>query len=99
MDVGWLDGFVRAWRLHAQAGGPAGGEAAARILELFDVDGVWEDVAAHASYRGHPELQAMFEQSYQWCPTLIFDVIRARAGADFYLIEWEMHGEKLEIAD
>jgi hypothetical protein len=43
MDV-WLDGFVAAWRQHAQAGGPAGEEAAGRILELFDVDGVWEDV-------------------------------------------------------
>ena len=93
METGWLDGFVAAWRQHAQAGGPAGGEAAARILELFDRDGVWEDVAAQASYWGHRELQTMFEQSYQWCPTLSFDVIRGRAGADFYVIEWEMHGE------
>ena len=93
MDSSWLDRFVAAWRHHAQAGGPAGDEAAGRILGFFDADGVWEDVAAQASYRGHQELQAMFEQSYQWSPTLTFDVIRARAGDDFYIIEWEMHGE------
>jgi hypothetical protein len=93
MDSSWLDRFVAAWRHHAQAGGPSGDEAAGRILEFFDVDGAWEDVAAQASYRGYRELQAMFEQSYQWCPTLIFDVIRARAGDGFYVIEWEMQGE------
>jgi steroid delta-isomerase-like uncharacterized protein len=93
MDNGWLDGFVAAWRQHAQAGGPDGGDAARRILELFDPDGVWEDVAAEASYRGHEELQTMFEQSYQWSPTLTFDVVQARGGANFYAIEWEMHAE------
>ena len=93
MDTNWLDGFVAAWRLHAQAGGPDGGDAARRILELFDDDGIWEDVAAQASYRGHQELQTMFEQSYQWSATLMFDVVKARAGADFYVIEWEMHAD------
>jgi steroid delta-isomerase-like uncharacterized protein len=93
MDAAWLNEFVAAWRQHAQAGGPSGGDAARRILERFADDGVWEDVAAQASYCGHRELQEMFEQSYQWSPTLMFDVVQARAGADFYSIEWEMHAE------
>jgi hypothetical protein len=83
MDTDWLEGFVAAWRQHARAGGPDGADAARRILEHFDDDGVWQDVAAQASYRGHAELQAMFEQSYQWSSTLQFDVVNARAGEDF----------------
>jgi steroid delta-isomerase-like uncharacterized protein len=93
MDAGWLDAFVGAWRRHAQAGGPDGADDARRLVAMFDDDGVWEDVAAQASYRGPAALQEMFEQSYQWSPTLTFDVVRAHAGFDHYSIEWEMHAE------
>ena len=91
VDPGWLDELVAAWRGHVEAGAPEGGPAAVRLLACFAEGGVWEDVAAQAVYRGHTELRQMFEQSYQWSPTLAFDVVRARGGTDHYVIEWEMH--------
>jgi steroid delta-isomerase-like uncharacterized protein len=93
LQTEWLEGFLQAWQGHVRAGGPGGGDDGRRITDLFDQDGVWEDVAAGVSYRGHPRLRQMFEESYRWAPALVFDVVHAHGSDDRYVIEWEMHAE------
>lgn len=90
---GDLRRYVDAWQGHVRAGGPGGEPDARRILDVFAEDGVWEDVAVDAAYQGHAALREMFDASYQFAPTLVFDVVQARAADGGYVIEWEMHAE------
>ncbi len=92
MSDEWLQRWIAAWQGHVAAGGPDGAEAAARILGMFSADGVWEDVAAAAQYRGHEALQAMFDASYEWCPNLTFTPIAVQHDESRYAIEWRMSG-------
>jgi hypothetical protein len=93
MATDWLDRWVDAWQGHVIAGGPDGADAGARILAAFSPDGVWEDVAANASYRGHAALQEMFLASYEWCPNLTFTPLTVQASGPRFAIEWRMSGQ------
>jgi steroid delta-isomerase-like uncharacterized protein len=88
----WLERWVSAWEGHVAAGGPGGADASDRILALFSPEGVWEDVAADASYRGHGALREMFIASYEWCPNLTFTPVSVQAEGSRYAIEWRMSG-------
>jgi hypothetical protein len=92
MTDAWLDRWVEAWRGHVVAGGPDGAEASTRILDAFSPEGIWEDVAADASYRGHAALKDMFIASYEWCPNLTFTPLTVQASGSRFAIEWRMSG-------
>jgi hypothetical protein len=70
----WLDDYLAAWRLHPQAGGPAGQSELAGFLARLADDVVYEDVPT-GIFAGHEGVQAMCEGAYSMSSDMSFEII------------------------
>ena len=89
----WVEDYFQAWALHAQAGDPKTGQAAAaRMLAFMSPDIRYEDVPTGQLFTGHDAVIAMGAQTLRMSSDIRFTCISAQMSGDAFAFEQEARG-------
>lgn len=92
MDNAWLDRYVDAWVLHAQAGSATGTDELATLLDCVTPDVHYEDVPTAAVFTGHSGITQMCQAAHGWATDLHFKVLTRQTDGTMFALETETAG-------
>jgi SnoaL-like polyketide cyclase len=92
VDASWLDRYLDAWVLHAEAGRLGGEEELASLVRFFSSVVRYEDVPSAAVFEGHGGIRQMCATANQWASDLEFRVLSRQTDGSMFSFETETSG-------
>jgi steroid delta-isomerase-like uncharacterized protein len=92
VDNSWLDRYVDAWVVHADAGAENGADLLQTLLDRVSPDVRYEDVPTAAVFTGHEGIGNMCRAAHEWSSDLAISVLTRQTDGRWFALETTVTG-------